>query len=106
VRAQALAFTVVLPGWEELGAWRALKASAHMRRLVVVAAADHGADVMPMTCWGRVGRGVFASLPVQGPSCSGCVASSCEPQLGGTPLYTAQCTLATDLPPSKPHAGL
>ncbi len=55
MRAQALAFTVVLPGWEELAAWRALKASAHLRRLVVVAAADHGAAVMPVTCWGRVG---------------------------------------------------
>ncbi|KAK9846255.1 hypothetical protein WJX81_000135 [Elliptochloris bilobata] len=39
---QALAFVVILPGWEELGAWRALSASAHMRGRVVVAAADHG----------------------------------------------------------------
>ena len=45
---QALAFVVVLPGWEELEAWRALKASPHLRRLVVVAAADHGA--LPSLC--------------------------------------------------------
>jgi hypothetical protein len=62
VRAQALAFTAVLPGWEELGAWRALKASEHLRRLVVVAAADHGAAVMPVTCWGRV-AGLALCIP-------------------------------------------
>lgn len=46
-RMQALAFAVVLPGWEELEAWRALNASPRLRRLVVVAAADHGAPSQP-----------------------------------------------------------
>lgn len=43
LRGQALAFVVILPGWEELSAWRVLSASAHLRARVVVAAADHGA---------------------------------------------------------------
>ncbi|KAK9807800.1 hypothetical protein WJX72_009794 [[Myrmecia] bisecta] len=39
---QPLSFTVFLPGWEETDSWRALKASPFLRRLTVVAAADHG----------------------------------------------------------------
>ena len=41
---------VILPGWEELCAWRVLSASAHLRARVVVAAADHGAQAHTSLC--------------------------------------------------------
>ncbi|KAF6254202.1 phosphorylated CTD interacting factor 1 WW domain-containing protein [Scenedesmus sp. NREL 46B-D3] len=38
----ALSFCVLVPGWQEVAGWQMMSSSSHLRRSLVVAAADHG----------------------------------------------------------------
>lgn len=42
VAGGALAFVVLMPGWQEVSGWQLLNSSSFKRQMLLLAAADHG----------------------------------------------------------------